>query len=479
MSSISSHPPGDTHHLQHLSRQADTLMLGGVGLCALVAFAIGAANDGLALAALVALPLLAVAGTVFAMARGSSASCYVLCFCAVAMVALHIQLGRGMLEYHFGVFALLALTLAYHDWRAIVFTAALFAVHHVLFDRLQLAGTGVYCLTAPSFERVLIHAAYVVVQSAMEIYLAVQMRQAAMQGAELQRLTQNVVRGDTLDLDTSHMQTTTPVAAQLRQTLERVGAAMKDISAAADNITTSGSEIAAGSHDLSARTEQTASNLQQAASSMEQLTATVKQSADSARQANQLASSAAEVAARGGNVVAQVVTTMDEINASSKKISDIIGVIDGTAFQTNILALNAAVEAARAGEQGRGFAVVASEVRSLAQRSAEAAREIKSLIQASVERVDAGTRLVRDAGTAMDDIVGGVKRVTDVIGEISAATTEQSTGLRQVNEAVAGLDQMTQQNAALVEESAAAAESLNEQTTRLSSLVGTFRVRAA
>jgi len=476
MSSISSHHPGDTHHLQQLSRQADTLMLGGIGLSTLVAFAIGAANDGLALAALVALPLLALAGGVFAMARGSSASRYVLCFCAVAMVALHIQLGRGMLEYHFGVFALLALTLAYHDWRAIVFTAALFAVHHVLFDRLQLAGAGVYCLTAPSFERVLIHAAYVVAQSAMEIYLVVQMRQAAMQGAELQMLTQNVVRGETLDLDTSHMQTTTPVAAQLRQTLERVGAAMKDISAAADNITTSSSEIAAGSHDLSARTEQTASNLQQAASSMEQLTATVKQSADSARQANQLASSAAAVAARGGSVVAQVVTTMDEINASSKKINDIIGVIDGIAFQTNILALNAAVEAARAGEQGRGFAVVASEVRSLAGRSAEAAKEIKGLIGASVDKVETGSRLVAEAGSTMNEIVGSVQRVSDIIGEITAASDEQSQGISQVNGAVTHLDQMTQQNSALVEQSAAAAEGLKEQADRLTKVVGAFKL---
>ncbi len=477
MSLISAPPPGHTHHLHHLGRQADTLMLGGIGLCVLVAFAIGVANDGLALAALVALPLLVVAGAVFTLARGSSATRYVLCFCAAAMVALHIQLGRGMVEYHFGVFALLALVLAYHDWRPIVFTAGLFALHHVLFDRLQLAGAGVYCLTAPSFERVLIHAAYVVAQSALEIGLAVQMRQAAMQGAELQMLTQNVVRGDTLDLDVSHMQTTTPVAAQLRQTLERVGAAMADISTAARHITVSGGEIAAGSHDLSTRTEKTASNLQQAASSMEELTATVKQNADSARQATQLASSAAEVAARGGSVVSQVVRTMDEINASSKKISDIIGVIDGIAFQTNILALNAAVEAARAGEQGRGFAVVASEVRSLAQRSAQAAKEIKGLIGDPVEKVEGGSRLVADAGATMSEIVTSVQRVSNIIDKITAAASEQSDGIGQVNHAVIQLDQMTQQNAALVEQSAAAARSLEDQAKCLAQVVGAFHLR--
>ena len=246
--------------------------------------------------------------------------------------------------------------------------------------------------------------------------------------------------------------------------------------ASTDSITTASAEIASGNLDLSQRTEQTASNLQQAASSMEQLTGTVKQSADSARQANQLASSAAEVAARGGVVVSQVVSTMDDINASSKKIADIIGVIDGIAFQTNILALNAAVEAARAGEQGRGFAVVAGEVRNLAQRSAQAAKEIKGLIGASVEKVESGSKLVADAGKTMQEIVGSVQRVTDIIGEISAAASEQSDGIGQVNTSVVQLDQMTQQNAALVEESAAAAESLKDQANKLAQVVGTFKL---
>jgi len=248
------------------------------------------------------------------------------------------------------------------------------------------------------------------------------------------------------------------------------------VRASSDSIGTASAEIATGNQDLSSRTEQTASNLQQAASSMEQLTGTVKQSADSARQANQLASSAAEVAARGGVVVSQVVATMDEINASSKKIADIIGVIDGIAFQTNILALNAAVEAARAGEQGRGFAVVASEVRSLAQRSAEAAKEIKGLIGASVDKVEGGSRLVADAGKTMTEIVSSVQRVSDIIGEITAASAEQSDGIGQVNVSVTQLDQMTQQNAALVEQSAAAAESLKEQAAKLSEVVATFQL---
>ena len=235
-------------------------------------------------------------------------------------------------------------------------------------------------------------------------------------------------------------------------------------------------DIASGNTDLSQRTEQAAGALQQTASSMEQLTGTVGHTAESARTANQLASTAATVAARGGEVVAQVVSTMQEINTSSRKIADIIGTIDGIAFQTNILALNAAVEAARAGEQGRGFAVVAGEVRSLAQRSAEAAREIKSLIGNSVEKVESGSRLVQDAGNTMGEIVASVQRVSDIIGEISAAAAEQSAGIGSVNVAVSQLDRMTQQNAALVEQSAAAAESLKDQSRQLATAIASFKL---
>jgi methyl-accepting chemotaxis protein len=257
---------------------------------------------------------------------------------------------------------------------------------------------------------------------------------------------------------------------------DSLGRMVAQVRSSTDNIATASAEIASGNNDLAHRTEQTSSNLQATASSMDGLTLTVQHSADNARQASTLAANASTVAQRGGVVVTQVVATMQEIDASSKKIADIIGVIDGIAFQTNILALNAAVEAARAGEQGRGFAVVASEVRSLAQRSAEAAKEIKGLIGTSVDKVESGTRLVTDAGATMEEIVQSVRRVADVIGEITSAAAEQSAGIAGVNRAIGDLDQMTQQNAALVEQSAAAAESLRDQADSMKQAVSVFQV---
>jgi len=300
------------------------------------------------------------------------------------------------------------------------------------------------------------------------------LRQIGGEPSEAMAVMEEVARGNL----GAHIRHTAPgslmhgletMIAALRRTIEQVRTST-------ESIRTASNEIAIGNTDLSQRTEETASSLQQTASSLEHLTSTVRQTADSARTASQLATAASDTAARGGEGVEQVVTTMNGIDESSRRIADIIGTIDGIAFQTNILALNAAVEAARAGEQGRGFAVVASEVRSLAQRSAGAAKEIKALIQTSVERVETGSKLVGDAGATMREIVVSVQRVTDIIGEITAASTGQSTEIGQINTAVGQLDQMTQQNAALVEESAAAAESLKQQALKLGEVVGVFRL---
>jgi methyl-accepting chemotaxis protein len=265
-------------------------------------------------------------------------------------------------------------------------------------------------------------------------------------------------------------------AQAFNQLLDRVSGVIATVRNAAESVSTASKEIAAGNADLSSRTEQQASSLEETASSMEELTSTVKQNADNARQANGLANTASDVASKGGMVTSQVVETMAAINASSKRIVDIIAVIDGIAFQTNILALNAAVEAARAGDQGRGFAVVASEVRSLAQRSAGAAKEIKALIDNSVEKVDVGTSLVNEAGATMDEIVQSIQRVTDIMGEITAATLEQTAGIEQINQAITEMDNVTQQNAALVEEAAAAAQAMQDQSDSLEQAVSVFKL---
>jgi methyl-accepting chemotaxis protein len=293
-------------------------------------------------------------------------------------------------------------------------------------------------------------------------------------------VTQHIADGDlTSRVDSSGNDELAQTLTALDAMQSKLSGTIGEVRSAVMAIENAAVEIASGTNDLSQRTEQSASSLQQTASSMEELTATVKSSADNAAVARQLAEQASKVAERGGVVVTQVIATMQDINTSSRKIGDIIGVIDGIAFQTNILALNAAVEAARAGEQGRGFAVVAGEVRSLAQRSAQAAKEIKGLIGTSVDKVDAGSRLVGDAGATMTDIVTSVRRVSDVIAEISQAASEQTTGLAQINSAIGHLDTMTQQNAALVEQSAAAAESMREQSIRLAEAVSAFRLTAA
>ena len=294
---------------------------------------------------------------------------------------------------------------------------------------------------------------------------------------EAVQVAQKVAAGDlTSDVEVNSKDETGQLMLALKDMNESLRKIVGEVRSGTEAIGSGTKQIASGNADLSQRTEEQASSLEETASSMEELTSTVKQNAENAKQANQLALGASTVAVKGGQVVSEVVTTMSSINESSKKIVDIIGVIDGIAFQTNILALNAAVEAARAGEQGRGFAVVASEVRNLAQRSAAAAKEIKALIGDSVDKVGAGTKLVDEAGKTMEEIVNSVKRVTDIMSEITAASQEQSAGIEQVNQAITQMDEVTQQNAALVEEAAAAAESLEEQAQNLQAAVAIFNI---
>jgi methyl-accepting chemotaxis protein len=471
-----------THHpdiaKRNIDQQAllgDKVILAAVVLSGLAAVLIGFLYYEPTVAIVGALVLSGLGAFAFFTMRGTLGSRLILTLSLVSLVALHIQLAHGELEYHFGVFVTLALLLVYQDWRPIVFAAALFAVHHVLFDRLQAMGLGFYCLTEANFWRVVLHAVYVVIQTSLEVVLAIGMARTAREGQELSRMVQGVNQPEGIELDVGGLAATTPGAQALSAALQRMQAVVASVQSSTAHIEVASSEIASGNMDLSSRTEQAASSLQETAASMEEINSTMRQSADAARQASQMAVANAEVAARGGQVVSQVVSTMNEINQSSQKINDIIGVIDGIAFQTNILALNAAVEAARAGEQGRGFAVVAGEVRNLAQRSAEAAKEIKGLIGNSVDRVEAGTRLVGEAGATIGEVVANAKRVADIIGEITAASQEQSGGVGQINTAVTHLDQMTQQNAALVEQSSAAAVSLKDQAQQLALAIRVFR----
>ena len=477
MTPAAGHPaPHQRINLQEQARLGDKVILAAAVVAGIGALVLGMIYGSMTLAAAIALPLLACAGGVTWIAMGTLAARITLTVVIVCLVALQIQLAYGILEYHFGVFVSLALLLVYRDWRPILLAAVLFAIHHVLFDRLQAAGFGLFCTTQADFGRIVLHAFYVVVQTALEVVMAIKMQRTAKEGDELRHLIATVDRSNGICLDVESAQVSTGAAHAMKTALGRMRAAVMVVSDSSNSVQTASAEIAQGNADLSTRTDNQASALAEAAAAMDELGATVKQTADNASLANDLAVSASGVASQGGIVVTQVVETMREISESSKRIADITGIIDGIAFQTNILALNAAVEAARAGEQGRGFAVVAGEVRTLAQRSASAAKEINALIGTSVGQVKQGAALVDQAGSTMAQVVTSIRQVTDVVGHISDASNGQRQGVDQVGLLIKQLDQATQQNAALVEEMAAAAASLHNQSEELIHSVDVFQI---
>ena len=465
-----------TSNRASIARSADLVMLMTLVGNACASVAIGNYYGDLQLAMGVSAVLVLAGLGSFMFARGTLFSQFALLIVNVASVALQIQLGRGTIEFHFGVFVLLGVTLVYRDWRAVLVTATLFAVHHVAFDRLQAMGYGFYCTPEANFLKTCMHAIYVIVQTGVEVNLALMLRRGVNEASELADMVRSVEGDGVLCLDAAGVTTTTPVAVLMKEVLLKISAAMSEVAVAASSVELAASEIAHGNLDLSQRTEEQASNLQQTAASMEQITESAKATSTASLNANEMAARASEAAARGGVTVDKVVGSMAQITKASQKIGEIIGTIDGIAFQTNILALNAAVEAARAGEQGRGFAVVASEVRSLAQRSAAAAKEIKTLIADSAKHVSEGSMLVAEAGTGMRDIVDQARRVSTVIEEITESSGAQAAGITQIGSSVGQLDAVTQQNSALVEEGAAAAESLSHQAQKLNAVVGRFRL---
>ena len=467
-------------HLDKHYLQANRLMLAIVWFLFVMSLGLSTMHDTLGWALMVGLPT-ALLMTVMVLYQGAAHVTRLLMAVALMVFcALHIHQAGGKLELHFGIFVLLAFLLCYRDWTVIIAGAVAIALHHVSFSWLQEAGFGVRCMPEPGFGPVLIHASYVVAEAAVLCYLSVVLGREAQKSAELRTTVEQVTgAGDgKLDLRAPDRPAVSDTGLALQTTFAAMHAALVGVRAGAEHITSASREIADGTGDLSARTEQQTGALQSTVDSVTALTTAVKQNGENAVLANELAKSASNVAVRGGSVVAQVVTTMDAINASSRQIVDIISVIDGIAFQTNILALNAAVEAARAGEQGRGFAVVAAEVRTLAQRSASAAKEIKELIGSSVERVSAGTALVQTAGSTMVEIVDSVKRVTDVIGEISAASVGQADSIVHINAAMEDMNGINQDNRIVGEQAAEAAAALSVQSDHLRRVIATFTLGA-
>jgi methyl-accepting chemotaxis protein len=477
-----SDPMRDRHtaalELTEIRRRADGSMLAALLGGAALAVGEGVVFQQLALALACAAALCTAGAAVYGLARGTVVSRSVFPVLLMGMVALHIQLAGGKVEYHFGVFVTLAFLLLYRDWMPLLVGAATIAVHHVAFDRLQALGFPVYCTTEPDLARVMLHAGYVVVQTGFEIVIGMRMRADTVQAHELHQLVGHLQQGHKLALDPQGP-AQSPAAGMLSSALQRIASAIGQVDNAASAVGAAAQQMAAGQQEVSRRTVTAASRLQETAASTEQLTRSVQESARSAKLASELTASANDAATRGGAVVSQVIGNMQSISESSRQIADIIGVIDGIAFQTNLLALNAAVEAARAGTQGRGFAVVAGEVRTLAQRSAAAAREIKSLIGASSQHVEAGTRLVEGAATTMDEIVSSVQRVSSIMRELNEGAALQAQRIETVAASITQLDQMTQQNADFVTQSSQASHSLQEQAARLSEVVDVFMLRPA
>jgi methyl-accepting chemotaxis protein len=465
--------------LRAIAVQADRLMLCVLWALQVFSLALAGLNGTWGIAFAIGLAAAGLPTAMYLYAPGSLATRCAIAVAVMVFAALNIHQGAGLTELHFGIFVYLAFLLAYRDWRPIVVAAAVIAVHHLSFHYLQELNYGVLCFTRPQLSTVFIHAAYVIVESAVLIFLATILRRAAFQASELESIVAALAAIEgRIDLSAPTSNPRSRLARSLVDMLVTMRDTIAGVRDGAFTIAGASGEIARGNAELSRRTERQASGVESTAAAMARLATTVRQNNESARNADQLAQAASAIAIKGGAAVRQVVDTMGDINASSRQIVDIISVIDGIAFQTNILALNAAVEAARAGEQGRGFAVVAAEVRNLAHRSAAAAKEINTLISSTVRTVESGTELINGAGSTMLDVVDSVQRVTAIMAEISTANQDQNEGIERINDAIIDFGENAQHNAALVEEDAAAAEALARQAQHLKHLVAAFKLDA-
>jgi methyl-accepting chemotaxis protein len=463
--------------LQLNHRSADRLMLGILWALFAMALALSTIHGTMHWAWLIGLPAVLAPMALMHFYPGQRPARLAVGVAFMVFCALHIHQAGGQNELHFGIFVLLAFLLCYRDWVVIAAAAATIALHHLSFDYLQELGYGVICMVRPGIGQVLVHAAYVVAETCVLCYVAVQSQRDALQSAEL-RVQVAALRGaaGTIDLRSAPLEARSASARALGDVVGMLESALASVQRSVRTTADASGHIAAGNAELADRTGRQRSSLQSTVASMAELTDFVRANADGAQRANTLAEAASAVAVRGGAVVAQVVDTMEAIDQSSRKIADIITVIDGIAFQTNILALNAAVEAARAGEQGRGFAVVAAEVRHLAQRSASAAREIKVLIDHSVAEVGAGSALVQRAGATIGEVVESVRAVRTIVGDISAASAQQANGIDAVGMAISRMDQDTSDNATLVHDAARAAASLEREADALAGVVAVFQL---
>lgn len=466
------------HAMAQIYCQADRTLVTILWAMLAIAVALSGMHDTLGWALTIGLPAVGAATIAALSFSGTRLSRMIITCALMTMCALHIHQGNGRDELHFGLFVALAFLLCYRDWSVIVFAAALAAVHHLSFNYLQQLGYGVVCFTRPGLAIVFLHAGYVVAETLVLCHLALMLERDALQSAELRAsVTALCPDGEVVDL-TPLAPASTSSGKALQEALGLIRTSIARVQNTVETTKAAAAQIADGSTQLFARTQEQSIAIQVAVQAMSTLSTSIQSNAEHSQQADNLASAASSVAERGGQQVTNVVERMTAISKSSKKIAEIISVIDSIAFQTSILALNAAVEAARAGEQGRGFAVVASEVRNLAQRSSIAAREIASLIDESVAQVSAGGMLAHEAGQTMVEIVKSVKDVTGIIGEISKASSEQANRVSSVCEAIEDMEKSTQQNATMVKETSQASNSLREQAYCLTEVVNVFRLNA-